>query len=163
MSGRLIGIAVRSARRQPMQPIERAAVTPEAGIAGDHKGAKLKSRQVTLLALEDWQAALSDLDPAQGATELPWTARRANLLTQGLALPAASGAILAIGPVKIEVTKPVFPCTRMLEAHPDLMRALAPDWRGGVAGRVIEGGEIALGDPIWVAEEGRPWTRPRLP
>ncbi len=146
-----------------MQLVERAAVTPESGIEGDHKGAKLKTRQVTLLALEDWQAALADLDSAKGSTDLPWTARRANLLTEGLELPAASGAILVIGTVRIEVTKPVFPCTRMLEAHPDLMRALAPDWRGGIAGRIVEGGEIALGDAVAVTEEGRPWTRPKLP
>lgn len=146
-----------------MQLIERAAVTPATGVEGDHKGAKLKSRQVTLLALEDWRAALADLDPAKGAIDLPWTVRRANLLTEGLVLPAASGAILAIGSVHIEVIKPVFPCTRMLEAHPDLMRALAPNWRGGVAGRVIEGGEIEVGDAITIVEPGRPWTRPRLP
>lgn len=163
MSGRLIGIAVRSARRRPMQLVERASVTPETGIEGDHKGAKLKTRQVTLLALEDWQAALADLDPANGPADLPWTARRANLLTESVVLPAASGAVLVIGSVKIEVTKPVFPCTRMLEAHADLMRALAPDWRGGIAGRVIEGGEFAVGDAIVIAEAGRPWARPRLP
>ena len=154
MSGRLIGIAVRSARRRPMQLVERAQVTPEIGVEGDHKGAKLKSRQVTLLALEDWRAALADLDPANGPTDLEWTARRANLLTEGVVLPAASGAILAIGSVRIEVTKPVFPCTRMLEAHPDLMRALSPDWRGGVAGRVIAGGEIAVGDAVTI-DRGR--------
>ena len=146
-----------------MQLVERAQVTTETGIEGDHKGIKLKTRQVTLLALEDWQAALADLDSAMGPTDLPWTARRANLLTEGLALPSASGAILVIGTVRIEVTRPVFPCTRMLEAHPDLMRALAPDWRGGVAGRVIEGGEIAVGDTIGIAAGGRPWTRPKLP
>ncbi len=163
MTGRLIGIAVRSARRRPMQLVERAVVSPETGIEGDHKGAKLKTRQVTLLSAEDWLAALAGLDPGKGPTDLPWAARRANLLTEGLALPAASGAILAIGAVRIEVMKPVFPCTRMLEAHPDLMRALAPDWRGGVAARVIEGGEIAMGDPIAIVAEGRTWTRPKLP
>ena len=146
-----------------MTLVDKAQVTPEIGVEGDHKGMKLKTRQVTLLALEDWQAALADLDPAKGPTDLAWTARRANLLTEGLTLPAASGAILVIGGVRIEVTRPVFPCSRMIEAHPDLMRALSPPWRGGVAGRVLEGGEISVGDVVSIVEAGRPWSRPKLP
>jgi MOSC domain-containing protein YiiM len=124
---------------------------------------KLKTRQVTLLAREDWLAALADLDRAKGPTDLPWTARRANLLTEGLVLPAASGAIIGIGAARLEVTRPVFPCTRMLAAHPDLMRALAKDWRGGVAAKVLEGGPVRLGDAVTILAAGRPWTRPRLP
>jgi MOSC domain-containing protein YiiM len=146
-----------------MRLVDKATVTPEIGIDGDHKGMKLKTRQVTLLAAEDWQAALADLDPAKGATDLAWTARRANLLIEGLELPAASGAGLAIGPVRLEVTRPVFPCTRMLEAHPDLMRALARGWRGGVASRVLNGGTIELGDPVVITSQGRPWRRPKPP
>lgn len=163
MTGRLIGIAVRAARREPMRLIEEAEVSVAAGIAGDHKGAKLRTRQVTLLALEDWQAALAVLDPAHGPTDLPWAARRANLLTQGLALPAASEAILLVGPVRLEVMHPTYPCTRMTEAHPDLMRALASSWRGGVSARVLAGGTIRVGDPVAIEAPGRPWTRPRLP
>jgi MOSC domain-containing protein YiiM len=146
-----------------MRQVETARLTPEAGIDGDHKGAKFKTRQVTLLSAGDWADALADLDPAKGPTDLPWTARRANFLVDGLALPAASGAELAIGRIRIEVTRPTFPCTRMLEAHADLMRALAKAWRGGVCGRVVAGGEIALGDTVTIVAEGRPWTRPKLP
>jgi MOSC domain-containing protein YiiM len=162
-AGRLIGIAVRSARREPMRLIETAEVSVAAGIAGDHKGPKLRTRQVTLLALEDWRAALAALDPANGAVDLAWTVRRANLLTEGLVLPAAAGALIRIGPLLIEVMHPTFPCTRMTEAHPDLMRALAPTWRGGVSGRVLEGGMIRIGDAITIEAPGRPWRRPRLP
>ncbi len=162
-SSRLVGIAVRSARREPMRVIEAAEVTVAAGIAGDHKGAKLKTRQVTLLAVEDWRAALANLDPANGSVDLAWTVRRANLLTEGVVLPAAAGALVRIGPILVEIMHPTFPCTRMTEAHPDLMRALARPWRGGVSGRVLEGGAISLGDPVTVEAEGRPWTRPRLP
>jgi MOSC domain-containing protein YiiM len=146
-----------------MQECAAAEISLETGVAGDHKGIKLKTRQVTLLAWEDWRAALADLDPAKGSADLPWTARRVNLLIERLTLPAASGAVLGIGPVRLEVTRPVFPCTRMLEAHPGLMRALARDWRGGIATRVLEGGKVRLGDPVTVLVEGRPWKRPKLP
>jgi MOSC domain-containing protein YiiM len=30
------------------------------------------------------------------------------------------------------------------------MRALYPDWRGGVTCRVLEGGRVAIGDPVAV-------------
>lgn len=146
-----------------MRLVDEAEVSVAAGVAGDHKGPKLKTRQVTLLALEDWQAALAALDPASGPTELAWTARRANLLTEGLTLPHASEAVLSIGPVRLEVMHPTFPCARMTEAHPGLMRALAPDGRGGVSARVLTGGVLRLGDPVVIEAPGRPWRRPKLP
>ena len=118
---------------------------------------------MTLLSAGDWADALRELDPAIGPTDLAWTARRANLLVDGLVLPAASGAEIVIGHVRIEVTRPAFPCTRMLEAHADLMRALAKAWRGGVCGRVVAGGEIGIGDTVTIVAEGRPWKRPMLP
>ena len=61
MNGRLIGIARRDARRAPMQTIDEVAITLERGVEGDHKGAKFKRRAVTILAREDWEAALAAL------------------------------------------------------------------------------------------------------
>ena len=43
-----------------------------------------------------------------------------------------------------------YPCARMEEAQAGLLSALAKDWRGGVTCRVLEGGPIALGDPVEV-------------
>ena len=54
MSGRLIGIAWRPARFAPMETVDTAEISVEAGVAGDHKGAKFKRRAVTILAREDW-------------------------------------------------------------------------------------------------------------
>jgi MOSC domain-containing protein YiiM len=36
----------------------------------------------------------------------------------------------------------------MERARAGLKAALGPDWRGGVYGEVIEGGDIAVGDPV---------------
>jgi MOSC domain-containing protein YiiM len=148
--GRLIGIAVRAARRAPMQVQDSAILTAGAGVDGDHKGVKLPRRGVTILAREAWEAALAQLGAETGAPELPWTARRANLLTEDVELPRAVGGIIAVGPAVLEVTYPTMPCSRMEEARAGLMQALYPDWRGGVTCKVIEGGRVALGDPIEV-------------
>lgn len=160
--GRLIGIARRPARRAPMVLVEAADVAAGFGIDGDHKGARFPKRGITILAREDWEVAIATLADLAGPVPLPWTARRANLLVEGVDLPQAPGAILAIGPLRLEVTAQTYPCRRMDEAHPGLLKALAPDWRGGVSCRVLEGGRIALGAAVSVMSSPTP-HRPRLP
>ena len=158
MMGRLIGIARRTARRAPMQEIGEGAITTEGGLAGDFKGPKYPRRQITVLAREDWDAALAEI----GRPDLPWTTRRANLLVEGVELPRAAASILRIGPVRLEVTAQTYPCARMEEARAGLLSALAIDWRGGVTCRVLKGGSIALGDPVEVLLRSRRAER-RLP
>ena len=97
-----------------------------------------------MLAREAWEAALEAL----GASGIDWTARRANLLVEGAALPRAAGGVVRIGAVVLEVTGQTSPCSRMEEVRPGLLRALAPDWRGGITCRVVADGAVALGDPV---------------
>ena len=149
-AGCLIGIARRAARRAPMETVESVEISANAGVEGDHKGAKFPRRGVTVLAREAWEAALADLARSGNADDLAWTARRANLLVEGVELPWASGGIVRVGAVVLEVTYPTTPCQRMDEAREGLMRALYPDWRGGVTCRVLEGGRVALGDAVAV-------------
>ena len=165
MSGRLIGIARRGQRRAPMETVKAVDVTAEKGLEGDHKGAKFKTRQVTVLAIEDWQAALEALGGGAGeaAPSLDWTCRRANLLVEGLRLPRAKGAVITVGGmVTLEVTGETVPCGRMDEVAPGLLKALFPDWRGGVTCRVMDGGRIEMGDGVEVASSPAELVR-RLP
>lgn len=146
LTAKVIALARRDARRAPMETIGKTEITEAGGLAGDFKGAKHKTRQITILAKEDWSAALADL-PID-ARALPWTTRRANILIERLRLPRVKGAILAIGDIQLEVTGQTYPCRRMDEAYPGLLKALAPDWRGGVTCRVLTGGLIDIGDEI---------------
>ena len=148
--GRLIGIARRARSRSPMDTLVAGHITVASGLEGDARGAKFPTRQITVLAREDWEAALADLAGIAGPPELDWTTRRANLLVEGVRLPRAKGATLAIGSVVLCVTGQTNPCHRMDEAHRGLLSALNPYWRGGVTCRVENGGAIAVGDHVRV-------------
>jgi MOSC domain-containing protein YiiM len=50
----------------------------------------------------------------------------------------------------------------MDEARAGLLRALYPDWRGGITCRVVEGGDVALGDAVDVLV-APPERKVRLP
>jgi MOSC domain-containing protein YiiM len=145
---RLLAIAIRHRSRGTMLELPRAEVTRSGGVADDVRG-RPGRRQVTVLSLEDWQAACAQA----GRPELPWTTRRANLLVTGIDLAAlernaGERGLLRIGTVELEVTGETAPCERMDEACPGLRAALAGAGRGGVTCRVRRGGELAAGDPV---------------
>ncbi len=155
-SGRLGGIARHDRPRGPIETLGRVAVNRAEGIHGDFRGAvkpgKTGKRQISMIEAASWSEAMADLG-LTGEDTLPWHVRRANLLVEGMRLPREPGKVIAIGPsVRIEVTGECDPCSRMEEIAPGLKAALMPDWRGGVLGRVIEEGEIAVGDEIRIVE-----------
>jgi MOSC domain-containing protein YiiM len=135
-----------------MERVSSALLVAGAGVEGDHKGLRFPNRGVTILALEDWSAAIAELTDLAGPVPLPWTMRRANILVRDVRLPRGRGSVLAIGAVRLEVTGQTTPCARMDEAHSGLRRALAPDWRGGVTCRVLAGGTISIGDGVRVLD-----------
>ena len=161
MAGRLSGIARHDRPRGPMQTVQHVQVTRQSGIAGDCRGTaregKAPRRQVSLIEAESWAAALADLRAdaeADFGGDIAWSERRANLLVEGIRLPRRAGAIIAIGPsLRIETTMECDPCSRMEDLQSGLRAALTPDWRGGVLGRVIADGEIAVGDSVTIVEE----------
>ena len=99
-------------------------------------------------------SAMAMADLAHSADRiLPWHERRANLLVHGIRLPREAGKVIAIGEsLRIEVTCECDPCSRMDEILPGLKAALLPDWRGGVLGRVLTDGDIAIGDEVRIEQ-----------
>ncbi len=158
MSGQVTGLALRPERRAPMVLVEHMEITAEGGPIGDHAG-RFVTRLVSMLSEEDWRAARDALD---SPVDLPWTTRRANILSRDIVLPRVSGAVLRLGRVVLEITKETVPCARMDEAHIGLRRALAGEWRGGRLCKVVEPGVIALGDTIEILHAPEPVIR-RLP
>lgn len=135
----LLGIAIKRVKRAPMELLPQVQLSAACGLEGDYRGAPGK-RQVTLLSLAAWQRACAELGVA-----LPWQTRRANLLVDDLPLHETTGALITLGAAVLEVTGETDPCERMEAAHPGLFAALAPQWRGGVTCRVVEGGLLAVG------------------
>lgn len=154
MTGILLGIARHARPKAPMETVEQAEVSLERGILGDYRGAMKRmpyKRQVTLIELGDWQAALVEV-----GRSLPWQERRSNLLVDGIDLPQVKGVLLRIGTdVVLEVTRETDPCERMEALAPGLKAALLPDWRGGACTMVRRGGTIAVGDQIRIEDA---WT-----
>lgn len=153
--GRLSGIARHDRSRGPIETVDHVAVNTSEGLHGDFRGAvrpgKSNRRQVSLIEAAGWSAAMADLGLADNP--LPWHVRRANLLVEGLRLPREAGAVIAIGAsLRIEVTCECDPCSRMEEIAAGLKAALTPDWRGGVLGRVLSDGEIAVGDEVRIEQ-----------
>ncbi|MGN6358454.1 MAG: MOSC domain-containing protein [Novosphingobium sp.] len=139
-----------------METLDRVAVNRIEGVHGDFRGAvrpgKVPKRQVSLIEAESWAAAMAQLGRS-GDDWVPWHERRANLLVEGLRLPREPGKVIAIGAsLRIETTCECDPCSRMEEIAPGLKAVLIPDWRGGVLGKVIADGEIAVGDEIRIEE-----------
>jgi len=142
MTGRLDAIAAKSGPKQAMRLLDRGEISREAGLASDWRGIA-EGRQLTVVFAEDWTRTVAGLDPSAS-----WTLRRANLLISGLPNPRAEGGVLATGSVRLRVTGATHPCSRMDQQLPGVRKALEPDWRGGLAAVVVEGGAIAVGDSV---------------
>jgi MOSC domain-containing protein YiiM len=142
-SGIVKGIAVRDASRAPMKEQQHVEVTLQQGIVQDYRGTGL--RQVTFLDVGQWQEVLDELRVA-----LPWYTRRANVLIEGINLPATVGRRLQIGDCRFAIGGETTPCERMDELQPGLRRILTPALRGGVWGKVLQGGALHVGDEVQV-------------
>ncbi|MFO0583419.1 MAG: MOSC domain-containing protein [Anaeromyxobacter sp.] len=141
MPGRVEAIFVKRVRRGPMDRVERGVLVAARGLEGSaDQGGR---RQVSVLGREGWEDALealgASLDPGR---------RRANLVVSGVDLERTRGAHLRVGRALLKVGGELTPCERMEEALPGLEDALRRDWRGGVHCEVVEGAEIAVGDPV---------------
>ncbi len=142
--GRLVGLARRDKKRAEMEILDDAEISEQTGVANDFRG-KPGKRQVTVISAEAWAAACEEL-----GQEIPWTTRRANLLTEDIELPQCTGDVIEIAGVRLLVTMKVDPCSRMDEQFQGLRSALIPEWRGGVACTVLKGGPVRLGDSVSV-------------
>jgi len=141
--GQLLWIGLRPGRREAVASVTTAALIAGLGLVGDRYAKPGGSRQVTLIAAEALAAIASHLGLAVVAPDL----LRRNLVVGGINLHALKGRRFSIGRAVLEASGECHPCSRMEEALGEggynAVRGL-----GGLTARVLEGGPIALGDPV---------------
>lgn len=139
--GRLVAIWLKRFHRGPMDARPRARLVAAKGLAGNaNQGGR---RQVTIISAERWDAMMRELD-----ADADPSARRANLLVDGVELANTCDRVLRVGAARLRVLGETRPCERMDDALPGLREVMARDWGGGVFAEVLEDAEIAVGDEV---------------
>lgn len=138
-TGTIVGIQRCPGSRRPMQPVNPARLIQDFGLEEDRHARAGSERQLLLIEEETLQAMNLRIGEV-----------KENLTTRGLDLTGLeNGSILQIGSeVRLRITKPCLPCSRMDEIRPGLQREL--DGRRGMLATVESGGSISVGDPIRV-------------
>ena len=143
-AGKLEWIGIRARRRAPVMPVASAQAAAGYGLAGDHYASKTHGkRQVTLIQAEHLGVVAKML----GRTDVRPEDVRRNLLVSGVNLLALRTRQFRIGAVLFEGSGPCEPCSRMEEVLGEggynAMRG-----HGGITARILEGGELHLGDLV---------------
>ena len=145
--GRVEAIWLKRAHRGPMDAVATATLVEGQGVAGSV--GRSSRRQVTLIERENWDQCMKDLERSVDPK-----GRRANIMLSGIRLARTRGRVLVVGSTRLAIGGELTPCERMDEVVPWLQAAMKPDWRGGVFAQVLDGGEIAIGDPVgWEGPE----------
>jgi MOSC domain-containing protein YiiM len=141
IDGRLEAIWIKRMKRGPMDPVAEASLVAGRGIVGNaNQGGK---RQVTLIEREIWEELMRNLNASVSPS-----ARRANLMVNGIRLAESRGRVLRVGSCRIQIYGETRPCERMDEALTGLREALKPNWGGGVYGEILDDGRIEVGDTV---------------
>ena len=127
-------------------PVERVRAIAGEGLEGDYHcqpHARGEGADLTLIAAE----ALEDFSSETGIELTPGESRR-NVTTRGIDLNALVGRRFTVGGVEAVGVELCEPCMVLVRLTGDfgVLRGLAH--RGGLRADVIEGGEIAVGDPV---------------
>ncbi len=144
--GKVEWIGVRPERRAPLVSRERVEAVAGSGLAGDHYANKTNGkRQVTLIQAEHLEVVAQLL----GVTRVPAASVRRNIVVSGINLLALRQRRFAVGGVLLEGAGPCAPCSRMEEVlGPGGYNAMRG--HGGIVCRILDGGEIRLGDAVSV-------------
>lgn len=142
--GELVWIGLRPARHAAVIAPQSARLVVARGIEGDRYETKRNGgRQATLIASEAIAAIASYLGRECVQPEL----LRRNLVTRGINLTALKGRRFRIGAALLEYSGECAPCSRMETAlGPGGYNAVRG--HGGITARILEGGEVNVGDAI---------------
>lgn len=141
VTGRVEALWTKRAYRGVMDAHGEVRFVAGSGIEGNT--CRSSTRQVTIIAKEQWEAMMREL----GAAVDP-AARRANVMVSGMDLARSRGRVLRLGGVRVRIRGETRPCERMDEALDGLRAAMDPEWRGGAFGEVLDDGPVRVGDAV---------------
>ena len=144
--GRLEWIGTRLGKKQVLTELKSIRIEQDSGLEGDRFRRSVSGkRQVTLIQQEHLQAVANIL----GKTEIDpgWTRR--NLVVFGINLLSLKHQSFQIGEAVLQTTGICAPCSRMEEnLGPGGYNAMRG--HGGITAKVLQPGEIQIGDPVWL-------------
>ncbi|MGO1693020.1 MAG: MOSC domain-containing protein [Marinobacter sp.] len=143
-SGSVEWIGIRPARGEAMKALNNVMISRGTGLEGDRfKGRETSKRQVTLIQKEHLYVIAACLHREAISPDV----FRRNIVVSGLNLLALKGKTFRIGGVVLEYTGLCHPCSKM-ETTLGPGGYNATRGHGGITARVVEGGELALGDNV---------------
>lgn len=145
-AGQVEWIGVRESRGKPVAVLNNVQANVGIGLQGDKAGARPGGkRQVTFIQAEYLPLVQTFLSKP----ELSFADLRRNIAISGVNLNALKDQIIQVGAARFEVTGFCHPCKRLEEnlGH-GTFNALRG--HGGITAKVIEDGEISIGDTLQV-------------
>ncbi len=145
--GKVEWIGLRTEQRGDVISVDRALSIEAVGLEGDHRSKRKpdpeNGRHVTLIQAEHLPVIASILNRALIDPAL----LRRNIVVSGINLQSLKGFQFRIGDALFEGTGLCHPCSRMEETlgHGGYS---ATRGHGGLNAKVIEGGEICVGDSV---------------
>jgi len=145
---RVVSIHLVTQRDGPATALDVAQFVADYGLTGDFRSRKGRGRQITIVEAE----ALEQVAARLGIEAVPPGASRRQVVVRGVDLNATIGKRLRVGDVLVGVEAPCDPCSNMeVKIGPGARQAMFN--RGGVCGRVLEGGAIHPEDVVIVVDE----------
>ena len=135
--GKIIHLQLKPAEGEPMRVVDQVEAIADRGLRDDANAGRTK-RQVLIIErelLDEFQLPIGDV--------------RENITVEGLQLAGTpAGARMRVGQALLEVTLDCAPCEFIEGKRPGLRKAM--EGKRGTLFKVIEGGEIRVGDTIEV-------------
>lgn len=139
-TGTIVNLQICPVRETPMQKRDTLRAIADLGIDGDAHAKQGSARQVLFMDEE----TLSALGLEAGRV-------RENITTRGIDLKSLElGTRLRAGGALFEITKPCTPCNFIEDIRPGLRKEM--EGQRGMLARVIEGGELKIGDAVEVVK-----------
>ena len=147
-AGRVEWIGLRPARDVGMREVVDVLAETGKGLVGDRYASGSGKRGITLIQSEHLPAIAA----LSGHVSVDPKLLRRNLVVSGIPLIALKGRRFQIGEVLLEGTDPCDPCSRMEDAlGPGGYNAMRG--HGGLCARILEGGQLRIGDIVQAIPE----------